>query len=179
MSAKSLSLELVPIESDAQVTPAVEPANASGQPPPALTLVDMAPSPLSLAEAPPPAPQAEDPTDIVIDVAPIAAPSTDRHQIAATTEFEKGEIDQPLWDRAFAQAKGDRKAAIAIYLPARATALRLLKRDTTPAARPAQPRVAAPAPPRSRARPETTTMNCHAPTIGAHGTSPMASRRRR
>ena len=57
---------------------------------------------------------------------------TDRHLIAATTEFEKGEIDQPLWDRAFARAKGDRKAAIAIYLPARATALRVLKRDKSP-----------------------------------------------
>jgi hypothetical protein len=74
--------------------------------------------------------------DLEIDVTPIAAPSTDRYRIAATTEFEKGEIDQPLWDRAFAQAKGDRKAAIDIYLPARATALRVLKREQAPAPRP-------------------------------------------
>ena len=147
MSAKPLSLELVPIESDAQVTPAVESANASGQPPPTLKLVEPAPLSLSIEGASATTSRAEDPIDVEIDVAPVEAPSTDRHRIAATTEFEKGEIDQPLWDRAFAQAKGDRKAALAIYLPARATALRLMKRDTTPpSARPASPRTADPSP---------------------------------
>ncbi len=55
--------------------------------------------------------------------------SADKFLAAATSEFKRGEIDQPLWDRAFAQANGDRESAITHYLRARATALRVRKRD--------------------------------------------------
>ena len=56
-------------------------------------------------------------------------PDSDKYRDAAKVEFEQGNIDQPLWDRALAQAKGDRESAIPVYLSARATALRLRKRD--------------------------------------------------
>jgi tetratricopeptide (TPR) repeat protein len=56
-------------------------------------------------------------------------PGSDNYRDAATAEFEQGNIDQPLWDRALAQTKGDREKAIPVYLSARATALRLRKRD--------------------------------------------------
>jgi tetratricopeptide (TPR) repeat protein len=56
-------------------------------------------------------------------------PTSDKYRDAATLEFEQGNIDQPLWDRALAQTKGDRETAIPAYLTARATALRLRKRD--------------------------------------------------
>jgi Flp pilus assembly protein TadD len=155
MNANPLTLELMPIEPEGDVTPAVQPPADSGQDMPALSLVDptpqdVAPAGLSLEAQSPPSVE-EESLDLEIDVAPIEAPSTDRFRIAATTEFEKGEIDQPLWDRAFANAKGDRKAAIALYLPARATALRVLKREQKPTERPKPARSVdtAPAPPKA------------------------------
>jgi tetratricopeptide (TPR) repeat protein len=62
---------------------------------------------------------------------PAAAPEvkTDRFVREAAQQYAEGHIDQPLWDRAFAQANGDRLAAADIYLAARATALRLLDRE--------------------------------------------------
>ena len=54
--------------------------------------------------------------------------TTDQFLKEATHQYAEGHIDQPLWDRAFAQAKGDKEAAVALYLQARATALRLLDR---------------------------------------------------
>ena len=55
--------------------------------------------------------------------------TTDQFLKEATHQYAEGHIDQPLWDRAFAQAKGDKEAAVATYLQARATALRLLDRE--------------------------------------------------
>ncbi|MEO8345989.1 MAG: hypothetical protein ABI607_09860 [Betaproteobacteria bacterium] len=66
----------------------------------------------------------------VADIAPGSeSPSSDRYLTAATVEFEKGRLDQFLWDRALAKSKDDRVAAIAVYLSARATALRLRERE--------------------------------------------------
>ncbi len=42
----------------------------------------------------------------------------------AKKEFEEGRIDQPLWARAFVEARGDESSALPNYLRARATALR-------------------------------------------------------
>ncbi len=53
----------------------------------------------------------------------------DRFLAKATAELEAGEIDQPLWVRAMAQSGGDEALAKPSYLRARATALRLAKRD--------------------------------------------------
>ncbi|HZI84622.1 MAG TPA: tetratricopeptide repeat protein [Casimicrobiaceae bacterium] len=59
-----------------------------------------------------------------------SAPGTaDKFLTAATKEFEAGLIDQPLWKRAMDQCGGDRTAAGQAYLRARATALRVTKRD--------------------------------------------------
>lgn len=56
-------------------------------------------------------------------------PIGDLFAIAAKIEFEKGHLDQALWDHAMAQSKGDRVAAIAYYLNARAASLRVRERD--------------------------------------------------
>ena len=55
--------------------------------------------------------------------------NVDKTLATATTEYEGGYVDMPLWDRALAQANGDREAAIPIYLRARATALQVLSRN--------------------------------------------------
>jgi tetratricopeptide (TPR) repeat protein len=55
--------------------------------------------------------------------------STDRFLKEATFQYSEGHLDQPLWDRALAQAKGDKEAAVDTYLHARAIALRLLDRE--------------------------------------------------
>lgn len=62
---------------------------------------------------------------------PAAVPEvkTDRFVREAAQQYAEGHIDQPLWDRAIAQANGERLAAADIYLAARATALRLLDRE--------------------------------------------------
>jgi tetratricopeptide (TPR) repeat protein len=63
--------------------------------------------------------------------APPEAPPAgfDRFLIAATKEFDAGIVEQPLWVRALAQADGDRTRATQAYLRARATALRVEKRE--------------------------------------------------
>ena len=67
---------------------------------------------------------------VVAEVAPGPPSQTsDRFLTTATVEFEKGRLDQFLWDRAMAKAKDDRVAAIALYLSAHATALRLRERE--------------------------------------------------
>jgi len=53
----------------------------------------------------------------------------DRFMVEALHQYAEGHLDQPLWDRAFAQANGDKKAAVAAYLQARALALKLLDRE--------------------------------------------------
>ena len=76
----------------------------------------------------------------------------DRFLREATRQYEEGHVDEPLWTRALAQANGDKDAAVAIYLRARATALRVLDRDLRTDRRP-QPAAVATRP----AVPETTT----------------------
>jgi Flp pilus assembly protein TadD len=67
------------------------------------------------------------------DGAPAAAPKTsraaDKFLTAATKEFEAGIVDQPLWKRAVEQSGADRTLATHRYLLARATALRVTKRE--------------------------------------------------
>jgi tetratricopeptide (TPR) repeat protein len=53
----------------------------------------------------------------------------ERFMAIASAEFERGNVDQMLWDRALAQVKDDRDAAIPIYKKARATILQVLERD--------------------------------------------------
>jgi hypothetical protein len=55
--------------------------------------------------------------------------SADEFLAAATKEYQEGHIEPNLWTRAVAQAGNDEELAIAAYLRARATALRLEKRD--------------------------------------------------
>jgi tetratricopeptide (TPR) repeat protein len=63
--------------------------------------------------------------------APPFAPveNTDGFLREATHQYAEGHLDQPLWDRAFAQAKSNKDAAVDSYLHARAVALRLLDRE--------------------------------------------------
>ena len=58
-----------------------------------------------------------------------AVPAADPFLAEAERELDSGELDQPLWERAVAQAGGDEKLARPVYLKARATALRLQKRN--------------------------------------------------
>jgi len=60
---------------------------------------------------------------------PVQADSADRSLALALKEFEAGQIDRSLWARAMAQSRGDKAAAKPAYLRARATALRIAKRD--------------------------------------------------
>ena len=55
--------------------------------------------------------------------------TADKFLTAATKEYEAGIIDQPLWKHAVAQTGGDRTLAAQAYLRARATALRVQKRE--------------------------------------------------
>jgi hypothetical protein len=92
--------------------------------------------PMDVPKPDAPAPKAH----VEIEIVPLgtAAPripeanpddSTDRFLKEATLQYGEGHLDQPLWDRAFAQAKGDKEAAVDTYLHARAIALRLLDRE--------------------------------------------------
>ena len=84
-----------------------------------LSLVDIA-EPLTdspaAVELPPP----------VTDAASVA---TDRFFAEAARELDGGQVDQPLWVHAINQAGGDEKRARPAYLRARATALRVEKRN--------------------------------------------------
>ncbi len=55
--------------------------------------------------------------------------AADEFLAAATKEYQEGHIDAALWARAAAQSGADESLAIAAYLRARATALRLQRRD--------------------------------------------------
>ena len=111
MESKPMNLELVPFD---QPKPETSPASA-----PVALEIDIVPMGKKQAEAPPTG----------------AAP--DRFEREATRQYEEGHIDAPLWTRALAQANGDKETAVAIYLRARATALRLLNRDLRTERRPA------------------------------------------
>jgi hypothetical protein len=53
----------------------------------------------------------------------------DEFLAAAAKEYQEGHIDAALWSRAAAQSGADEALAIAAYLRARATALRLQRRE--------------------------------------------------
>jgi tetratricopeptide (TPR) repeat protein len=55
--------------------------------------------------------------------------TADEFLAAATKEYEEGHIDETLWARASAQSGVDESLVIAAYLRARATTLRIEKRD--------------------------------------------------
>jgi cytochrome c-type biogenesis protein CcmH/NrfG len=55
--------------------------------------------------------------------------AADEFLAAATREHQEGHVDTVLWARALAQSGADESLAIAAYLRARATALRLERRD--------------------------------------------------
>ena len=57
------------------------------------------------------------------------AGAAERGLAEATLEFDAGQVDQPLWMRAVTQANGDEVAARTAYLKARATALRMARRE--------------------------------------------------
>lgn len=75
-------------------------------------------------------PQAEaHPASPVADSPDPASAGADKFLLAATKEYDAGIVDQPLWKRAVAQTGGDRTLATHTYLRARATALRVQKRE--------------------------------------------------
>jgi len=57
------------------------------------------------------------------------AGAAERYHAEATLELEAGQVDQPLWMRAVTQANGDEAAARTAYLKARATAIRMARRE--------------------------------------------------
>ncbi len=71
------------------------------------------------------------PLTLVSDLPPVdtAAESTDRFLAEAVREYAAGRIDQPLWMRAAAQSGGNEATARDAYLRARATALKLTRRE--------------------------------------------------
>ncbi|HQR10720.1 MAG TPA: tetratricopeptide repeat protein [Casimicrobiaceae bacterium] len=99
-------LDLVPIEPKSDQPPAVSDGAASKPAAPEIAHIEIT----DVSARPP-------------------APIGDQFAIAAKVEFEKGQLDQALWDRAMSQSKGDRVAAIALYLNARATSLRVRDRE--------------------------------------------------
>jgi hypothetical protein len=54
--------------------------------------------------------------------------SSDAWLEAAASEYQQGNIDQALWERALTQSRNDESLAVAAYLRSRATALRLQQR---------------------------------------------------
>jgi len=75
-------------------------------------------------------PQADEhPASSEADSPEPASAAADKFLLAATKEYDAGIVDQPLWKHAVAQAGGDRTLATQTYLRARATALRVQKRE--------------------------------------------------
>jgi tetratricopeptide (TPR) repeat protein len=83
-----------------------------------------APAPMPLVA---PSPVAAVPSGVT----PISAPTgaAERYLAEATLELEAGQVDQPLWMRAVTQANGDEAAARTAYIKARATAVRMARRE--------------------------------------------------
>jgi len=85
--------------------------------------IEIAPyNPAAPSSNPPPPPSAK-------VAAPSNIPAVDKFLAAATKEFEANIVDQPLWKHAITQSGNDRTVAIRTYLRARATALRVAKRE--------------------------------------------------
>jgi Flp pilus assembly protein TadD len=61
-------------------------------------------------------------------------PDGDAFIAQALREYAQGHLDTPLWDRALKHNDGDAEAAAAMYIPARAVALRMLDRKRREAA---------------------------------------------
>ena len=126
MESKPLKLELVPFDlPNAEATPAAAPTALE---------IDIVAMGTKRVEAPP------------------AGAEPDRFEREAVRQYEEGHVDEPLWTRALAQANGDKEVAVAVYLRARATALRLLNRDLRPGRRPTTPAPTTPTPATSAAR---------------------------
>jgi len=159
----ALTLEFPPLELEPMtLTPSPAPSPAVAPTPPAAPPVVApvaAPEPeplssLQLVEmAPSAAPTSPQEIEIEIETvgkrrAPrptdgIPAP-TDEFRAEALREYKDGDIDLPLWSRAISQHEGDQTAAIVAYLGARATVLKLDRRqrrvnDPDPAVRAAVP----------------------------------------
>lgn len=123
MDKAPLSLELVPMDPppDGKAAPEGAPAAA-----PAATPAETALDAIELQ-----------PAERPIPIAKNGAAKPDPYGAQAAREYAEGHIDTPLWNRALTQANGDKTAAAAIYVRARATALRLF--DRHPEQRPAAP----------------------------------------
>jgi hypothetical protein len=77
----------------------------------------------------PPSADRVDESPTAEDVAQADPGTADKFLTAATKEFDAGIVDQALWKWAIVQTGGDRTRATETYLRARATALRVSKRD--------------------------------------------------
>jgi Flp pilus assembly protein TadD len=116
MATTNLKLEMVPLDEPKSAPPAQNRAV-----PPTPTVIEIAP--LGKKPEAPPAP----------------AVKADPFLTEATHQYREGHLDQPLWERAMAQANGDKEAAIDGYLRSRAMALRLLDRRRRAGIRPDVP----------------------------------------
>jgi tetratricopeptide (TPR) repeat protein len=121
MTSTNLTLELQPMDpptpdaTDPKGPPTLElvPAGPAGAPALAAAAAEIEIVPLSTRRV----------------VASTSPERPDRFVVEAQHQYAEGHLDQPLWDRAFAQANGDKEAAVAAYLQARALALKLLDRE--------------------------------------------------
>jgi tetratricopeptide (TPR) repeat protein len=134
MDKAPLSLELVPMDVPASDEPPAAPP-ATEQP---STTTTSAQDIVTAAEAaldahsieirplertfPKPAPV---PAPGAPDVSP---PSGDAFIAQAMREYAQGHLDTPLWNRSLQQSQGNAEAAAAMYIPARAVALRMQER---------------------------------------------------
>lgn len=99
-----------------------------------LALVDTDDEPPATTASP--APVLAAPADVTIDILapgprPVAASRAtipDAYAQQAAREYAQGLVDQPLWDRALLQARGEKVDAAGIYLRSRAIALRVATR---------------------------------------------------
>lgn len=126
MAAKPMTLELVPMDPP----PAADDGGEGAKPAAPAAAPAASPAPA----APPPAAAAPVIEFVKPGASPIDLDATqpihaDRYLREATLQYQEGHVDAPLWDRALAQANGDKEAASAIYVKSRAIALRMLERE--------------------------------------------------
>ena len=118
---------LTPVDTEAPQPPVPQPAALEPLALEPLTLQPPAPQPPASGPAPG---ETIAPAHGHVHAAPGAPlPGGDRYFAEATREFVKGHIDAALWTHALARAGGDEAAARAGYLKARATALKLDRRE--------------------------------------------------
>lgn len=118
MDKAPLSLELVPIDPpDATAASEAAPRAEPAVPTAAQTVAEHSLDAIELL-----------PAERPIPIAKNVGAKPDPYGAQAAREYAEGHIDTPLWNRALTQANGDRTAAAAIYVRARATALRLFDR---------------------------------------------------